>query len=93
MSHSQRENSVFLTSTCLLTVSVFVLIPAISYSKLNPYLAGFGLLIFSMGLGFGIYAAWLFTEPGETVTEMTKIGSHGASTNGEPLVMKKAAGA
>jgi hypothetical protein len=81
----KSENSTCLTSIVLLLASAVPLAVWAASPKAHPFLGALGVVLFVVGGVFGIYGAYLATEPGATAAEMTK-------TVPAALAMKKAAG-
>jgi hypothetical protein len=81
----KSENSTCLTSIVLLLASAVPLVAWAASPRAHPFLGALGVVLYLAGGVFGIYGAYLATEPGETIPEMTKAVP-------TALAMKKAAG-
>ena len=88
----KNEDSTCLISILLLLASAVPLVVWASSPRVHPFLGTLGAVLFVVGGVIGIYGAYLGTEPGETIAEMTKTVPATSDTADGLKAMKKTAG-
>jgi hypothetical protein len=88
----KNEDSACLISILLLLASAVPLAVWAASPKFHPFLGIFGAVLYVAGGVLGIYGAYLGTEPGETIAEMTKTVPPTSGTADAVKAMKKTAG-
>ena len=88
----KNEDSSCLISILLLLASAVPLAVWASSPKVHPFLGIFGAVLYVAGGVFGIYGAYLGTEPGEIIAKMTKTVPPTSGTAHAVKAMTKTAG-